>query len=969
MLSYIRSLFTILCTILFLSHLTNQNVVGQVVTFEPSFATQNDSLTVYFDATEGNGALEGFTGRVFLHTGVITSLSKSGSDWKYVPAGWESYPSNLEAKQVAQNLWKFTFGPNIREFFGISNTSEQVVEVAMLFKGTRSLSGAPIAIGRDVGGKDIFIELSSGGVEARFVLPIAPLNLIQQADSLMILGIGSSTTGNLNLSLYQDETLISQTERDSIVYTFIPDSDSEQVQFQLIASDGQGVSDTASTTVVIRPNELPQQPRPEKTPDGINYTSDTSVRLSLFAPNKDYVYVVGDFNDWTPTNEFLMNKDTHNSDSTWFWIDIEGLVPGKEYGFQYLVDGILRVADPYSELVLHPDDDPYVPANVYPNLLEYPYGKTSFSVGVLRPGASDYEWKTTNYERPGSDDLVIYELLLRDFLETSSYQTLIDTLDYLERLGINAIELMPVNEFEGNLSWGYNPSFHLALDKYYGTKDSFKAFVDAAHSRGIAVILDVVLNHAYGRSPLIRLWNEGDYGAPTSQNPYANQLPKHPFNVGYDLNHESAATRYFSKRVMEYWLNEYRVDGFRFDLSKGFTQVDNLNDVGAWGAYDASRIAIWKDYYDYIRSVDSSAYVILEHFGDNYEERVLVDIGMMIWGNMNHDYSEATMGYNSDLRGTLASHRNFSSRKLVSYMESHDEQWLMFKNIAFGNSSGDYSIRDWSTAYERMKLAGAFFFTLPGPKMMWQFGELGYGYGNAGEQCLNDQSYCPSTAPSRTANKPIRWDYREDPDRYGIYETWSNLIRLRKASKAFTHPDSFSHELQTTVKFIRLSYEDTKVVIVGNFGVNSITGNVAFPEDGVWYNYLSKTEINVQNGNQEMVLGPGDYFIFTNKDFSALVTTNEPESEVIPKEFGLLPSYPNPFNPSTQITFNLEQAGRVQLGVYDLLGREVRVLVQEALQAGVHEYRFDASSLSSGTYIVRLIHEGKVSTQKITLIK
>jgi len=183
MLSYIRSLFTILCTILFLSHLTNQNVMGQVVTFEPSFATQNDSLTVYFDATEGNGALEGFTGRVFLHTGVITSLSKSGSDWKYVPAGWESYPSNLEAKQVAQNLWKFTFGPNIREFFGISNTSEQVVEVAMLFKGTRSLSGAPIAIGRDVGGKDIFIELSSGGVEARFVLPIAPLNLIQQADA------------------------------------------------------------------------------------------------------------------------------------------------------------------------------------------------------------------------------------------------------------------------------------------------------------------------------------------------------------------------------------------------------------------------------------------------------------------------------------------------------------------------------------------------------------------------------------------------------------------------------------------------------------------------------------------------------------------------------------------------------------------------------------------------------------------
>ena len=969
MFNYIRSLLAVLFSLLLVLILTNSTTHAQVVTFEPNFATQYDSLTVYFDATQGNGALEGFTGRVFLHTGVITSQSNSGSDWKYVPAGWESYPLNLEAEQVGQNLWKFTFGPNVRDFFGIRSTSEEVLEVAMLFKGTRSLTGAPVAVGRDVGDQDIFVELSTGGVEARFVLPVAPINLIQRSDSVSIFGIGSSTSGNLTLSLYQDNTLVTQTARDSISYTFIPSSDNEQTQFQLIASDGQGVSDTASTLIVVRPVELSDSPRPVNTPDGIQYISDSSVRLSLFAPKKEFIYVLGDFNDWKPSNEYLMNKDVHSEDSTWFWIDIDGLMPGKEYGFQYLVEGELRVADPYSELVLHPEDDPYIPADVYPNLPEYPYGKTSFSVGVLNPGKLEYAWKTSDYQRPATDDLVIYELLLRDFLEKSSYQTLIDTLDYLEKLGVNAIELMPVNEFEGNLSWGYNPSFHLALDKYYGTRDSFKAFVDEAHARGIAVILDVVLNHAYGRSPLIRLWNEGDYGAPTTDNPYANPVAKHPFNVGYDLNHESTATRYFSKRVMEYWLQEYRIDGFRFDLSKGFTQVDNLNDVGAWGAYDASRIAIWKDYNDHIRSVDSTAYVILEHFADNNEERALVNLGMLVWGNMNHEYNEATMGYNSDLRGVLASHRGFSSRRLVGYMESHDEQWLMFKNIAFGNSSGDYSIREWSTAYERMKLAGAFFFMLPGPKMVWQFGELGYGYGDAGEQCLNDQSYCPSIAPGRTAVKPIRWDYREDAQRYGIYEAWSNLIKLRKASKAFTNPDTFSHELQTTVKFIRLSYEDTKVVIVGNFGVTSVTGNVAFPEDGIWYNYFAKSEINVQNGVEQMELGPGEYFIFTNQDFSSLVTSAETHRESQPIEFGLQPSYPNPFNPSTQINFNLDQAGWVQLSVYDLLGRKIHVLVEGPLSAGYHDYRFDASTLSSGTYVVRLEQGGKVYSQKITLIK
>ena len=95
--------------------------------------------------------------------------------------------------------------------------------------------------------------------------------------------------------------------------------------------------------------------------------------------------------------------------------------------------------------------------------------ETSFSVGVLQPGADEYNLNVTNYERPEIKDLVIYELL-RDFLSKHSYQTLIDTLDYLDRLGVTAIELMPVNEFEGNLSWGYNPAFHIALDKYYGTQ-------------------------------------------------------------------------------------------------------------------------------------------------------------------------------------------------------------------------------------------------------------------------------------------------------------------------------------------------------------------------------------------------------------------------------------------------------------------------------------------------------------------
>jgi len=946
------------------------NVEGQVVTFEPSFATQYDSLTVYFDATQGNGALEGFSGRVFLHTGVITAQSSSGTDWKYVPAGWESYPSNLEAKQIGESRWKFTFTPNIRSFFGITSASEEVLKVAMLFKGTRTLSGAPIAVGRDADGGDIYIELSSGGVEARFVKPAKELTLLKESDSLQILGLGSATTGTLQLSLYEDEQLIQKTSNDTIYYVFKPSENQEQVVFSLIAENGQELSDTTITRVVVRPDEFTSIPRPEETEDGIKYLSDSSVRLSLFAPYKEFVYVLGDFNDWTPSADYLMHKEIYNSDSTWFWLDINGLTPGKEYAFQYLVDGELKIADPYSELILHPDDDTYIPASVYPDIPAYPYGNTSFSVGVLQPGYEEYNWKNISYSRPEIKDLVIYELLLRDFLKKHSYQALIDTLDYLDQLGVTAIELMPVNEFEGNLSWGYNPAFYLALDKYYGTKNTFKAFINAAHSRGIAVILDVVLNHAFGRSPIIRLWNEDDYGAPTNQNPYANPIAKHPFNVGYDLNHESAATRYFSKRIMQYWMQEYKIDGFRFDLSKGFTQVDNLNDVGAWGSYDASRIAIWKDYNNFIRSIDSNAYVILEHFADNSEERALVDEGMLIWGNMNYEYNEATMGYNSDLRGVLASHRGFSKRNLIGYMESHDEQWLMFKNIAFGNSSGGYNIRELSTALDRMKLAGAFFFTLPGPKMLWQFGELGYGYGDAGEQCLNDASYCPTIAPSRTAAKPIRWDYRENAERRALYQTWANIIALRKATPAFTSPESFTHQLQTSTKIIRLSHGEEKVVIVGNFGVNAVTGTINFPKDGQWFDYLNKTVQQVSEGSLELDLAPGAFHIFTSTDYSGLVTSNESREILqVKNQFKLYPNYPNPFNPNTQISFSLAEYGATTLRVYDLLGREIAILINGQLAPGSHTVNFTGSGLSNGIYFVRLVQGSNTQTHTITLLK
>lgn len=744
------------------------------------------------------------------------------------------------------------------------------------------------------------------------------------------------------------------------------------IKIEAVSENGASVTDSTQFTYISEPQPVDAK-RPSGLEDGITYGANgTSVTFSLFAPYKDYAFLIGDFNDWSVELEYQMNRDSIDTDSIYFWYELTGLTPGQEYGFQYLVDGELRVTDPYAELVLDEFNDEFIPASVFPNLKEYPKGKTSDLVGVITPGKPEYQWEVTDFQKPANDELVIYELLMRDFIADHSYKTLLDTLDYLSDLGINAIEFMPINEFDGNESWGYNPSLHGALDKYYGSPDDFKRFVDEAHKRGIAIIIDVVLNHSFGQNPIVRLWNEGNYGNPTSQNPYFNTSARHPFNVGYDMNHESPSTRYYSKRMMKYWIEEYKVDGYRFDLSKGFTQTNNPNNVGAWSAYDQSRVNIWLDYSSYIWSIDPDAYIILEHLSDNSEEVALANAGMMLWGNMNHEYNEASMGYSSNLSGVLSENRGFNDRHLVSYMESHDEQWMMFKNRSFGNSSGDYNVRNLSTALDRQELAGAFFFTLPGPKMLWQFGELGYGYGDSGEQCLKPGSGngdCKVSDPGRTDKKPIRWDYFSNPDRVDLYNTWADIINLRRSSPVFTNPESTFYALSGSVKYVRMFHTDSDVVIIGNFGVTSTNQNVDFTKDGTWYDFFGNSSIEVSGGVSNMDLAPGEFKIFTTKQFNIGTSSEEYDGNEEPITFKLHQNYPNPFNPSTTINYDVARNGLVSIEVYDIVGRKVAELVNEVKSAGSYSVQFDASSLSSGIYFARLEAGSAVQIQKMTLVK
>ncbi len=398
------------------------------------------------------------------------------------------------------------------------------------------------------------------------------------------------------------------------------------------------------------------------------------------------------------------------------------------------MDGTLKVADPYAEKILDPgiDNDPNIPASTYPNLKPYPTGLTTGIVSVLQTNPPAYTWVNGSFTRPDKRNLVIYELLVRDFVAAHDWKTIKDTISYLKRMGVNAIEIMPFNEFEGNESWGYNPDFFFAPDKYYGPKNTLKEFVDFCHGNGIAVVMDIALNHATGQSPLAALYWNSATNQPAANNPWFNVTATHPYNVFNDFNHESLDTRYFTSRVIEHWLQEYKLDGFRWDLSKGFTQNAqcgaSTTNESCISDYHADRVAIWKRYYDTMQLKSPGSYCILEHFAANNEEIELSDYGMMSWGNMNYSFNQASMGYSTgwDFSGGLYSFRGWTKPHLITYMESHDEERMAYKNINFGNSSGGYTTKDTSTSLLRNEMCAAFFMSMPGPKMIWEFGELGY---------------------------------------------------------------------------------------------------------------------------------------------------------------------------------------------------------------------------------------------------
>ena len=786
----------------------------------------------------------------------------------------------------------------------------------------------------------------------------------------------NSTIDTASIRLYIDNTIYSglgaNYDAATKLFSFTPPTSlsggAHKLKLLAVTNTGAQNADSTTFNIVVNP-PLVVEPLPTGARDGINYVDATTATAVLFAPRKSFVYVIGDFNNWQIDPAYFMKR---TPDSSRYWMTLTNLTPNRQYVFQYLVNGSLRIADPYTDQVSDPSNDRFITSTTYPNLIAYPAGKTEEIASVLQTVQNTYTWQATNYKRPEQKDLVIYELLVRDFIAAHDYKTMIDTLGYLQKLGVNAIELMPPTEFEGNVSWGYNISFYFAPDKYYGPRFDLKLFIDECHKRGMAVIIDMVLQHSYGQHPLVRLYSAGAYGPPSPENPWYNVTAPHTdFAFGYDFNHEREVTKAFVDRVNRYWLEEYRVDGFRFDFTRGFT-----NRAGNSGGRDNARIAILKRMADQIWSVDSTAYVILEHLiDDNSEMKELAEYkhGMLLWGNLNRAYSQSAMGwledgsFSSDLSGGFYKNRGWNKPGLVTYMESHDEDWLMYRNLQFGRSSGNYNVKDLSTALNRMKLVAAFFLTLPGPKMLWQFGELGY------DQALPNNG--------RTDPKPILWNYNTQANRKNLYKVFAALLKLRNENEVFR---STATQVSMRVgqaqydRRINFTHASMNVTIIGNFGVAARTVVPNFQSPGKWYNYFLGDSINVTDTQAAFNLQPGEFHIYTTKKLPTpepgIVTGVVDQPMAFVSDFELQQNYPNPFNPSTQIRFTLPRASKVRVRVFDATGREVATLLEGALTAGPHALLWNGQNengeiVRSGVYFLRLEAGDEVAMCKMAVVR
>lgn len=766
-------------------------------------ASPNVKITFHADQA-GVAALKGLNSDLYAHIGVHTT--KTPSSWAYVIGSWDIKDTTAEEralaekkcfKRVAADTYELTIG-DIRTYFGITDPAETVTQICII---ARKKDGSAQT-------KDYFLDVLPAGFAMSF--SSNPSNLTFMAATNVT--FTANTTENASIKLYVNNDLkkeVSGTRTISYAQNFAsPGSWTVKV----VANNGKETKELSKNVLYIAPAVA--QNYPGGTPkQGAVKNSDGSVTFCLCAPGKSNVTIVGSWDDYAPTSERVMKYQDYQG-YRYFWTTVKGLDNNTYYPYYYLVDGKYKVSDPYAHLVLDNNSDKWLDDTVFPDRPRYPYERFDDTMlAVYKGNLDDYNWKVKDFKVANPKSMTIYELLVRDFTGTDNkadgtIRAAIEKIPYLKDLGITVVELLPIMQFDGNNSWGYNTNNYMAPDKSYGSPNDYKEFIDKCHQAGIGVVLDIVLNHTPGLHPWYQMYEEGT-------SPFYNATCPHAYGVYNDIKQEYPLVEKHWIDVLTYWLTAYKVDGFRFDLVKG------LGDTNSYGGdtekFNQSRIDRMARLHAAMKKVNPNVIHINEHLASAQEETPMGNDGQYNWNNQNNNsckYAAAQSG--ADMKYLYSSNCSRPSMTTVDYMESHDEPRLGYKQTKAGGNTLTTLSGNVSKRMMRLGSAAAQMLMFPGPKMIWMFGELG-----------SDEDL-PSSG--RTDPKPVRWKYLDNQNRAALHQNYVNLCAMRKDNPEMFGSTSVTPVINgftsdvTTARSIRLTSGDKEIVLFVNPDVANAKG-------------------------------------------------------------------------------------------------------------------------------------------------
>jgi len=538
----------------------------------------------------------------------------------------------------------------------------------------------------------------------------------------------------------------------------------------------------------------------------------SSIEFQLFAPYNKGVALIGSFSDW---QEIPMQKDRQGYFRT--LVELEDGVYQYKFRLQskswfFEPDQWVDVNDPYATDI---DAD-------HEN-----------SVVRIKDGqriTDTYVWQHEDHPLPADQELVIYEMHVANFSggeddphPRGKYKHVIEKLDYLCELGINAIELMPVKEYPGDYSWGYNPRYFFATESSYGTTAGLKQLIDECHGRGIRIILDGIYNHSEAASPLTQIDHDYWYHH-EPRDPENNWGPEFNYEF-YDEKLDTYPARKFIGDTVRFWIQEYHIDGIRYDAAR---QMANYDFMG-WIVQEAKRMASMKPFYNIAEHIpettdivgpegpmdacwhESFYHCVLEHItGDTFDLERLKDV-----------LDAKRQGY-------------LGATDVVNYLTNHDQEHLMVE-------LAEREIFE-AEAFRRAKLGAVLLMTAIGVPLIWmgeEFGEY--------KRKTPDQS-------------KLEWPLLGNDLNQSLFEYYKGLIALRKHNHAlYTENINFFHEDpdNKVLAYIRWNDQGDRVVVVVNFSDQFLAQYQIsnFPEAGTWHEWTLNYDVEARDEGVKLDLG------------------------------------------------------------------------------------------------------------------